>query len=331
MTYQEFKKELHRNILQQEEGKGIQIKLYERQTICAQMQDLQVVRALNAGCFGTEDAEIQEDVICALWEQNGRLNMMHWKLRCLYERYKREGWQSVLPEIIVKLQQVGNRREQLFAGDVCYEECFDRLILRPVNFQCHERELDNGIYWRFGDIALVLYGLLDDEGEDYVTLKIHRDIAERWNQSDEALLTNALLNSYEKMPPRLFQAGVLSRKTEPVLGVFMPGENGIPAKINNKNKWEGMRGYRLTTVRQINGALALFYPGVCKRLAEMIGGDYFVGFTSIHEAVIHPVKYKSLNEMKEAIQHINAIFGEQEMLTNRVYRYSGKRETLLEV
>lgn len=331
MTYEEFKKELHRNILQQEAGQNIQIKLYERKKICAEMEDLQVIKALNASCFGTEDVQVKEDVICALWEQNGRLNLMHWKLRSLYESYKREGWQSVLPEIIIKLQQVGSKSEQLFAGNASYEECFDRLILRPVNFHRYKRELDNCIYWRYGDIALVLYGVLRDEGDDYVTLKIHRDVTEGWNLSDDALLTNALLNCYEKMPPRLFRAGDFEMKPEAAKGVFMPEEKGRPVKIDSKNKWEAIRGYRLTTVRQLNGALAIFYPGVRKRLAELMGGDYFVGFTSIHEAVIHPVKHKNANDMKEAIQHINAIFDEQEMLTNRVYRYSCKREELLEV
>ena len=331
MTYEEFKKELYHNILLQEEVKDKQIKLYERKSICIEEQDLQIIKALNLSNYGIADSFIREDIICALWQQQNKLNMVHWKLRSLYERYKQEGWQSVIPEIVVRLEQVGTQSRMLFVEDNNYEECSERLILRPINFRRHRRELDNCIYWRLGDIALVLYGVLSDQGDDYITLKIHREITRRWNMSDEALLTNALYNSYEKMPPRLFLPGDVELRPDASKGVFMPEEQGISVKINNRNKWEGIRGYRLTNVRQLNGALAIFYPGVRKRLAEMLRGDYFVGFTSIHEAVIHPAYCKNLQDMKEAIQHINAVFDEQDMLTNRVYRYSCKRQELMEV
>ena len=331
MTYEEFKKELYHNILLQEEAGDKQIKLFERKTICYDMRDLQIVKALNVSNYGRADVLVRDDVICALWEQRGGIGMMHWKIRPLYERYKAEGWQSVLPEILMKLQLVGNRSRQLFAEGVSYEECSERLILRPINFKRYRSDLDNCIYWRYGDIALVLYGVFCDEGEDYITIKMRREMAGPWNMSDDSLLTNALMNSYERMPPRLFLPGDVELNPDPAKGVFMPEEKGIPVKINNKDKWEGIRGYRLTTVRQINGALAIFYPGVSQRLAEMLGGDYFVGFTSIHEAVIHPTSHKNLRDMKEAIQHVNAVFDEEDMLTNRVYRYSCKRKELLEV
>ena len=331
MTYEEFKKELYRNILLREEGKDKRIKLYERRTICADMQDLQIIKALNVSCFGTDDVLIHEDVICALWEQQGKLNMMHWKLRPLYERYKREGWQSVLPEILIKLEQVGSSNRRLFWENASYEECLDKLILRPMNYRRNRRELENCIYWRFGDIALVLYGLLSDEGSEFITMKMLRDVTNAWEMSDASLLMNALLNSYKKMPPRLFKAGDLDSKPNASKGGFMSEGKECSMIINPSDRWEGFRGYRLTTVRQLNGALAIFYPGVSRRLAEIMGGDYYVGFTSIHEAVIHPVRFKNLNNMKEAIQHINAVFDEREMLTNHVYRYSCKRREMLEV
>ena len=43
----------------------------------------------------------------------------------------------------------------------------------------------------------------------------------------------------------------------------------------------------VTTTKQVNGAIAMFYPGVMERIAEMAGGSYYVVFTSIHEAKIH--------------------------------------------
>lgn len=331
MTYEAFKKELYRNLLQQEEAQNKQVKLLERKSICADMQDVAIIKALNLSCYGVPDVMIREDVICVLWGPKDRSGMLHWKVRPLYERYKKEGWQGILPELVAKMEHVGRSSKLLFMESGTYEENSDRLILRPVNFQRCRQSLNNCIYWRQGDIALVLYGLISDEGKDYITMKMQREITKRWNMPDSSLLMNALLNCYTKMPPRLFRAEELMIRPEADQGVFMPGDQGISANINKKDKLAGIRGYRLTTTRQLNGALAVFYPGVQERLAELLEDDYYIGFTSIHEAVIHPISCKDPDDMKEAIQHVNAVFDEEDMLTNRVYRYSRKRREMVEI
>ena len=331
MTYEEFKKELYRNLLQQEETQNKQIKLFERKSICADIKDLAIIKALNLSCYGMPDLMVHEDVICVLWGPKERNGMLHWKVRPLYERYKKEGWQGILPELVLKIEHVGKSSKILFLESGTYEEHSDRLIIRPVNWNYHRQSLDNCIYWRQGDIALVLYGLISDEGKDYITMKMHREITKQWNIPDNNLIMNALLNCYAKMPPRLLRAEELMVRPGPEQGVFMPGDKGIPATIDKKNKEAGIRGYRLTTTRQLNGALAIFYPGVKERLAELLGEDYYIGFTSVHEAVIHPISCKNPDDMKEAIQHVNAIFEEEDMLTNRVFRYSRKRREMVEV
>ena len=111
----------------------------------------------------------------------------------------------------------------------------------------------------------------------------------------------------------------------------MPGEKGNSPIIAKDNPEEGMRGYRLTTVSMKNGAIAIFYPGVMERLGELLGGDYYVGFTSVHEAVIHPIRYKNPDEMQASIRHINAVFDEKDMLSNQVYRYYKKKRKIMEI
>ena len=44
----------------------------------------------------------------------------------------------------------------------------------------------------------------------------------------------------------------------------------------------------ITTTSQMNGAIAMFYPGVKERLAELFGGDYYVAFTSVSLRVYCP-------------------------------------------
>ena len=102
-------------------------------------------------------------------------------------------------------------------------------------------------------------------------------------------------------------------------------------QIHPENQLEGSLGYRLSTTRGLNGAVALFYPGVQERLAELMGGDYLVGFTSIHEAIIHPAGLQDHENMRESIHDINEVFPRDEMLSSKVFRYYTEKKELVEV
>lgn len=342
MTYEAFKRELYQNVLKQAGTGGRLAKLLEKGEVCQEDQLARAVRImnLNAQREGTKQAAactlegaenvLQEDVLFVILEGIGNASILHWKVRPLYERYKKEGWQSVLPEIVMKLRKSPCRSSFLPFDENSYENSAEKLMIRPLNYPGNREELENCISWRFGDIALALYGVIYDMDPDFMTMKITRGMLEKWNVSGTEALTNALLNTYVKMPPRLYEGTDFYNRRDTKTGVFMK-EEGAFFEIDAGDCEKGLRGYRLTTNKWLNGAVALFYPGVKERLAELFQGDYYVGFTSIHEAVIHPVQHKVLGEMKAAIQHSNAVFDKREMLTNSVYRYSSARRELLEV
>ncbi len=329
MTYEEFKKELYRNLRQQKISKGKQVILLEKGDVSKDSNQSDLLRLMNLATDRTEDKVVREDTLCVVWKRQGVVSMLHWNIRPIYECFKREGWQGVLPEIVAKIQQSGRISDNLPTENYVPES--ERLIIRPLYYPNYCEELENGICWRFGDIALVLYLLLYDSEEDFFTLKICRDMTKKWGVTEEGMLTNALLNTYAKMPPRLYYGTDIRSCYESDYGVFMPGEKGTEIVIHSNDEWEGLHGYLLTTTRRLNGAVALFYPGVKERLAELLGGDYYVGFTSIHEAMVYPARYKVLCEIKNAIQRTNIMFDRSEMLTNRVYRYSCSRKVLIEV
>lgn len=330
MTYEAFKKELYRNVYKQAAVRGKLVKLLEKGTVCTDTELAKAIRLMNLTAACVEEVVVREDILCVVWGNPGHTGILHWKVHPLYESYKREGWQSVLPEIVAKLQREDEITAGIPGGAGDYERNSGRLIVRPLNFGNNREELENCIYWKYGDIALVLYALLYDMDKDFMTMKITKGMLEKWGVSDTETLTNALLNTYAKMPPRLYHGTDIRPSYDLQDGVFM-GEKGNPIEIHSEDEEEGLRGYRLTTTKWLNGAVALFYPGVKERLAQIFQGDYYVGFTSIHEAVLHPVQHKILGEMKAAIQHTNAVFDRREMLTNCVYRYSGTRNELIEV
>ncbi len=352
MTYEEFKKELYRNALNQARLWGKTARLVEKGTVCREPQVMGAIAAMNQNAPSAKDAVVKEDMLLVLLQyapaenalqantlpeckEEGRApaysGILCWKVRTLYERFLREGWQSVLPEIAMKLQGSRGQEPQASLWEKGYEQNCGRLILRPLNIWENREELEHCVYWRYGEIALVLYALLYDLEEDFMTMKVTRGMVERWGVSFEEALTGALLNTFAQMPPRLYHGMDIRSSYDWKDGIFMEEEGKISIEIHPQSQEEGMCGYRLTTVRWLNGAVAFFYPGVRQRLAELLDGDFYVGFTSIHEAVIHPVQHKILGEMKAAIQHTNAVFDRREMLTDKVYRYCRARNELIEV
>ena len=334
MTYEEFKSELFRIIMQQEVVKGKKVMLLEKGFTTREGEMLSMIRYINKVNYGKEDSIVHADYIHVVWGEGNIRSMMNWSVREYYEKYKKRGWEGILPELLTKIQNAGQSMEWLHLGKDGYELCKDRLIIRPINYERNKYELENCIYWRYGDIALTLYGVVSDEDEDYVTMKITRSLIEEWEIGDDLLMTDALHNTFKIMPPRLYYCTDLRRKHPWNDGIFMPGEikEGVtPFQIHSDSELEGTLGYRLTTTKGINGAIALFYPGVQEQLSKLLGSDYLAGFTSIHEAIVHPVNNQTPNSMRESIHDINEVFPREEMLTNRVYLYSADRKELKEV
>ncbi|MCM1552989.1 MAG: hypothetical protein NC092_09890, partial [Butyrivibrio sp.] len=82
---------------------------------------------------------------------------------------------------------------------------------------------------------------------------------------------------------------------------------------------------------QTDGALAFFYPEMKERLADLLEGDYYVGFLNVNEVVVCPVRRKILGELKSAVFYANALLDERKKLTDRIYRYSSSYGRLIEV
>lgn len=329
MTLEYFKGQLYYSLLSLKPARRTELGILETGVQYEDQTALRVIRAVNLADQGRDEKVLKEDILYAVWDRGGYDSMIYWPVRELYDYYQKEGWQGVLPELITAICQ--EKAEGLPQENDSWLKHRSGLILRPVSSILKREEMTGAVYWLKGDIALMLYYLVYDDRENMMSLKMGRELTEKWGKKDDVLLTGALLNSFARMPPRLFQGQDCLDYYDEEYGVFMPGEEGIPLKTDFRERIQGIIGYRLTTTKRVNGAIAVFYPGVKERLAELFGGDYYVGFTSVHEAVIHPVLYKKLSDMKAAIHHNNALLNPADVLSNQVFRYVQVKGELVEV
>lgn len=329
MTYEEFKKELRWNVQNMETAQDKTIRLLEQHMVCGDPVSAHIMNMMNRYMYGREHTLIRDDMLCALWTRGKREYVQHWLVRPLYERCRQEGWQSILPEISAGLTEGEEEKDIVLSGEnPSYAVCRSHMIVRPVNYERYRQELGNAVYRKIGDVALVLHLLTSEKTGSSLTIQMSNGMVLPWKLTEEQLLTEAMMNTCRKMPPRLF-LGDDRRKFFPYRdGILFSEEEGRQTWISPWNRREGRKGYLLTNIARIHGAIAFFYPGVKALLAEKMGGDYYVVFPSVHEAVIHPVGCIGVSEIRSSVQHINAIYGEGEMLSDRVFCYHKNRRLL---
>lgn len=79
----------------------------------------------------------------------------------------------------------------------------------------------------------------------------------------------------------------------------------------------------VTNEHTFNGAASLFYPGQMDKIAERLGGDYFILPSSVHEMLIYPdTGEMTSNELKRMVMEVNGSeVRPEDKLTDEVYHY----------
>ena len=92
------------------------------------------------------------------------------------------------------------------------------------------------------------------------------------------------------------------------------------------SKSDKVIGVRLSTNTKEYGAISVFYPGVLQRLAQLMGSDLYILFTSGNESKIYSANESNLEDIKDEL-HImetdydNGIWYE-DSLSEELYYYS---------
>ena len=183
------------------------------------------------------------------------------------------------------------------------------LIARVIPIPEEGLDPDEYVYRQYGDIALCLYILVGDNGYDYLTVKLPREIASNMELTDEFLLERALLNTAALYPPVLFDNSVDAYYYE----------NGLT--FDEAEYYHFPEGFFLSNTRTVNGAAALFYPGVMEKTAEILEDDFYVVFVS--DGIIHivPEGYGDTVHLQRKLTRVN-VNNPDTILSNCIFRYN---------
>lgn len=326
MTYEEFKEEFLSS-LAQKSAWGISkenIQYYQDGlTADGDEERLKFIHNTNIRYHQTEaDVLIGDYVVISEQKCENILSENRFYINQLFEVFQKNGWDRIW-EIVKDSLEVGRRTEEtgILEQMSNYEAVKEHLIIRPINYNDHRYELKDCIYKQVGDIALVLYVIIyDNKVQGLGTAKVPKSVFEEWELELDIVWENALLNTNVTAPPRMYMTPMECYNPPYTKGAFM-------AVGSKEVDISGMMAPIITTTRQTNGAIALFYPGVKERLAQLAKGSFYVAFTSIHEAKVHPEGTIPPLQVLRNLKGVNKAFDPTEILSRKVFYYDAEKET----
>lgn len=243
-------------------------------------------------------------------------------LEDLYEKYKNgTDTEEIVEEVVLEIrrtEQAGYLDKVMEATE--YQKIKEKLFVRLVNAEKQRKELEHGVYRQIGDIALVLYMLVEEKDNRLASMKIRKEFMENWDMDKEQVLTEALLNTYYLSPPRLYRWEKLLEDPE------YDGDNFMDLLGEVEMKKDAM-GNCLSTTKRTNGAVAVFLPGVAKRIACLLDGSFYLVFTSIHEVMIHLDTMVHVEDLEHILEKtIEEATPAKDILTCKIYHYNMETE-----
>lgn len=320
MTYEEFCGELMTKL---ENNKSLgydEVCFYRDGFTSEDPEDLVMIRNTNIK-YSKKESDVLIGDFVILDIANAHQQSCRFSCQYLYESFEEGSWELVWTIVNENIAQC-RKCEQLGIMELIdkndYELLKEKIFIRPLNYNDHRYELKDNLYRRIGDIVLVLYMLANDEhiGEQHnvMSMKLPKAMASRWDLSEEELWENAMTNTYMMSPPRMYLNPMDAYKPPYHKGAFMALNSDIQSLSATAVP-------TITTTTQMNGAIAMFYPGVKERIAELFGDDYYVAFTSIHDVRLHKKGTMPPRTILGLIKDMNKTFDPTEVLSRKVYLY----------
>lgn len=254
-----------------------------------------------------------------------------------YERYQKGEDISRILKDIVKIMDK-NRVEDNIDVDFFnrYENVRKHLVIRLIHKEKNRELLEEVPYQIFMDLALVCHCVIVSEEFGHGEILIHKHHLEAWKIDASTLFRDAFENSPRLEPGRVLK---MSDMIKEILREHIKARIDQIAGVEGKRKEELLKEsmenmareieaeavpmYVLTNVRRYYGASCLAYPGILKRIAEGLKGDFYILPSSVHEVILmkntEEMESVSLNEM---IQEVNRTqVAEEEWLSDHAYLY----------
>ena len=248
-----------------------------------------------------------------LMEKKGSCCMPRFDLRAYYEMHM-EGME--IEELAKKAAYAIHAEDIPSEADIKAlldpEQVRNRLIIRLLNRKTNESILNEMPHLPFLDLAITFHLLVEEKKDGTKSVRVTNKLWEEYiGDSVLQMYRQALLNTERLFPARMVQMEKLLQLSE--LGV----NSGL---------------FIVSNPHGIYGAAVLLYERLQEKIGQLLGENYYVIPSSVHEVlVIRESDVPDIDMLKSTILEVNRTqVGEEDILSNQLYRFDGQQLVCVE-
>lgn len=206
-----------------------------------------------------------------------------------------------------------------------YEKVKGRLMIKLCDPELNQKWLENKIYTVHGDFAAVYYVRLCEEREKIFSMPVTKQLMEKWEIALIQLHEDALLSERAKQ-------AFLFTMDDYWRSVRTESERSRNL-LDGKAKWHPEVAETpmlcLTNRNMTNGASMILQKDIMKQAGEIIGSDFYVLPSSIHETLLVPIGIMDVSGLLQMVKEVNEAEVELcDQLSDKVQYYDREKGTL---
>ena len=241
----------------------------------------------------------------------------------IYLKYYFQKYENGCPISEITGQILAVYRENLPASSIDfsfftdYTQVRSNIVFKLINYERNPELLSDVPHYRFLDLALVFYCLIETSPDGCASILIHNRHLSYWNITDDDLFALAQQNT-----PRLLAYEL--RDMTDVLRELFAAE---PSVCEDNASLSPASMYILTNRAKRNGSVCILYDNLLLNFANRLGCDLFILPSSIHEVLLIPANCQTeTKDLSEVVREVNSCqLSREEILSDHVYYFS--RET----
>jgi hypothetical protein len=284
---------------------------------------------------------VMDGITVTLPEQNVSPNIY---LNSFYEQYEAGRQLEDIMSNIAELRETHDVEQNFSVEKLSnFKEIKDDIVFRVVGINTNQIGLRSMPHRIENDMALI-YQILVDRGTDEVgTIQITNSMMRNMGVDEATLHEAAMENTPREFPATFQDMDTVMREImrKDFMGFNLDEiaeDDGMKEFLEylldesiTEMEQEHVSMYVLANENRVNGAAALFYPEMQEKIAEQMGGDYFVLPSSVHETLILPddgnLDYRELKDMVNDVNDTQV--APAEVLTGEVYSYDKESRQLM--
>lgn len=247
-----------------------------------------------------------------------------------FERYSEgEPLGEIVREIIELFNESNNVCPEALDFFTDYEQVKKRLFIKLINAKMNEKLLENVPHRTFLDLAIVAVVRVEMKGVGVGTVLVHNNHICMWGVLEETLIDDAMAMTNAAETVRITPMRELIE--EITRRMVRTGEERTDTEMYEE-ELEGADGmYVITNDTQMYGAAMIAFPSVLMKAAKIMGGDYYILPSSVHEVILLDRNLvQNTSGMNDIIREVNSTMVKRdEILSDHAYLYMCENSSLV--